>query len=224
MFFRHMGKARRDVTVEACIRKAVASGKDHAVFDDLAFSAAHSYAIDHGALAPERDAASTRFAEGGTTYFVVFIRATRGGTIINAEDERLVTERVQDRDKMEAHLHKSIMNDLEALSREERYDRAERLTVKDIQDEVVKVPSWGLDEVRMRRLISATTDAAIRSGMNETLAVLWLRQQDVLAAVLTSAAQFEIAGFTQSEQVDCACAFTEKLAKAQLKAQARRRA
>ena len=75
----------------------VSAGKDYAVFADLYFEAARSYAVEKGAKAPEQDAASAHILIDGRTYFVVFTRAASGGTAIGVEDADAVRRRVFDK-------------------------------------------------------------------------------------------------------------------------------
>jgi hypothetical protein len=56
--------------------------------------------------------------------------------------------------------------------------------------------------------------------MDRITALHWLARSDVIGAILTAVAQFEIAGFDRPGQISNTCAFVEKLAKAQLKAAA----
>lgn len=90
-------KSRRADTIENCVKKMVSVSKDYAVFSDLHFDAARSYAIEKGAKAPEPNAASLRMLVDGTIYFVVFTKATSGGTIISVEEADAVKRRIFDK-------------------------------------------------------------------------------------------------------------------------------
>ena len=86
-------KSRRSEAVESRIKQLISTGKDHAVFEDLYFEAAHSYAVDRGAKAPEKNAASTHVVVDGCNYFVVFSRSVSGGTTIGIEEADAVRKR-----------------------------------------------------------------------------------------------------------------------------------
>jgi|GEM_PF-3309385 len=101
-------KSRRSDAIESRVKKMVSAGKDYAVFADLHFEAARSYAIAKGAKAPEPNAVSAHILIDGCTYFVVFTRATSGGTIIGVEDATIVRDRVLDRSKMEDFLEEKL--------------------------------------------------------------------------------------------------------------------
>ncbi|WP_326894471.1 hypothetical protein U8P73_35900 (plasmid) [Rhizobium beringeri] len=79
-------KSRRDDAVENRVKKMVAAGQNIAVFTDLYFEAARSYAIAKGARAADQDGASATMVIGGRPYFVVFSRAAGGGTAISTTD------------------------------------------------------------------------------------------------------------------------------------------
>ena len=66
----------------------VSAGKDFAVFNELYFEAARSYAVAKGATAADNEAASARMVVGSRTYSVVFVRDLRGGTAISIRDAR----------------------------------------------------------------------------------------------------------------------------------------
>ena len=99
-------KSRRNDAVEIRIKKMVAAGKGSASFSDLYFEAARSYAIEKGAKAPEPNAASAHILIDGTKYFVVFSRASSGGTMISVEESDAVRRRIFDK-PMEDLLKKS---------------------------------------------------------------------------------------------------------------------
>jgi hypothetical protein len=89
-------KSRRDDAVEDRVKRMISAGKDYAVFSDLYFEAARSYAIAKGANAPEQDAASARVIVNGRSYFVVFVRAAGGGgTAISVKDSRTVERELE---------------------------------------------------------------------------------------------------------------------------------
>jgi tetratricopeptide (TPR) repeat protein len=96
IYFVASHKSRRRQAVESRVKKMVSSGKESAVFADLFFESARSYAIENGANAPEKNAASTQIIVDGRSYFVVFSRATTGGTAITVEDAATVKRRVFD--------------------------------------------------------------------------------------------------------------------------------
>ena len=86
--------SRRNDAVESRVKKMVSAGKGSAAFSDLYFEAARSYAIEKGAKAPEPNAASAHILVDGRNYFVVFSRATSGGTMISVEESDAVRRRV----------------------------------------------------------------------------------------------------------------------------------
>lgn len=90
-------KSRRSDAVENRVKKMVSAGKDYAVFADLYFEAARSYAVEKGAKAPEQNVASAHIVVDGRTYFVVFTRAASGGTAIGVEDADAVRRRIFDK-------------------------------------------------------------------------------------------------------------------------------
>ncbi len=89
-------KSRRNDAIESHVKKMVSAGKDHAVFADLFFEAARSYAIAKGAKAADENAASAHIVVDGRTYFVVFTRAASGGTIFGVEEADSVRQRIFD--------------------------------------------------------------------------------------------------------------------------------
>jgi hypothetical protein len=84
----------------------VSAGRGSASFSDLYFEAARSYAIEKGARAPEHNAASAHILVDGHKYFVVFSRASSGGTVISVEESDAVRRRIFDK-PMEDLLKKS---------------------------------------------------------------------------------------------------------------------
>ena len=110
-------KSRRDDAVESRIKKMVSAGIENAVFSDLYFDAARSYAIEKGAQSPEQNAASATIIVNGRSYFVVFMRDSDGGTTISVRDDRAV-EREVERDlqeRLETHGTKRIIADVDSL-------------------------------------------------------------------------------------------------------------
>jgi hypothetical protein len=89
-------KSRRSDAIESRVKKMVSAGKDYAVFADLYFEAARSYAIAKGAKAADENAASAHIVVDGRTYFVVFTRAASGGTIFGVEEADSVRQRIFD--------------------------------------------------------------------------------------------------------------------------------
>lgn len=62
------------------------AGTSYAAFEDVYFEAARSYAIDNGASQPEHEAAGATIQISGRSYFVVFSRSVKGGTLINVKE------------------------------------------------------------------------------------------------------------------------------------------
>ena len=89
-------KSRRSDAIESRVKKMVLAGKDYAVFADLYFEAARSYAVEKGAKAADENAASAHIVVDGRTYFVVFSRAASGGTIFGVEEADSVRQRIFD--------------------------------------------------------------------------------------------------------------------------------
>lgn len=89
-------KSRRSDAIESRVKKMVSVGQDYAVFADLYFEAARSYAIAKGAKAADENAASAHIVVDGRTYFVVFTRAASGGTIFGVEEADSVRRRIFD--------------------------------------------------------------------------------------------------------------------------------
>jgi len=89
-------RSRRNDAVESRVSKMVSAGKNYAIFSDLYFEAAKSYAIEKGAKAADQMSASARILVDGRTYFVVFTKAANGGTMISVEDVEAVKRRVFD--------------------------------------------------------------------------------------------------------------------------------
>ncbi|KAB2784578.1 hypothetical protein F9K97_16515 [Brucella anthropi] len=71
IYFYASRKSRRDEAVETRVKKMVSAGKDYAVFSDLYFEAARSYAIAKGAQAADHEAASATVLVDSTPYFAV---------------------------------------------------------------------------------------------------------------------------------------------------------
>lgn len=84
MFF---AKARRKNAIEERVKRMILSRVDCAEFNDLYFEAARKFAIETGAQNPDRDAASTYLQVGGRLYFVIFTRASDGGTFMHLREE-----------------------------------------------------------------------------------------------------------------------------------------
>jgi len=89
-------KSRRSDAIESRVKKMVSAGKDYAVFADLYFEAARSYAVEKGAKASDENSASAHIVVDGRTYFVVFTRAASGGTIFGVEEADSVRKRIFD--------------------------------------------------------------------------------------------------------------------------------
>jgi len=106
-FLKKLSANRRNEAIEGRIKKMVSSGKDYAVFDELYFEAARTYAIEKGAKAADSTSASASVLVGGTTYRVMFVRATSGGTIFGVEDAQDVKDRVLDPSKWKEFLDKN---------------------------------------------------------------------------------------------------------------------
>lgn len=94
-------KSRRNDAIEGRVKKMVSNGKNHAVFNDLYFEAARTYAIEKGAKAADSTSASAHILVGGKTYFVVFSKAAGGGTAFRVEDAQAARDRVFNRSKIE---------------------------------------------------------------------------------------------------------------------------
>ena len=193
----------------------------YAVFDDIYFEAARSYAIDNGAKAADATSASARVDIGGKTYSVVFSKSVAGGTVFGVEDAKVVRERLLDSAKMKAHYEGQLDSALAAFSTANRYAQAERHSVKDIENCVVKHPTWVGDNGSVEEMFEVALQAALKGGMIESLALQWLGQKDLSDALITSAAHFEKAEMSRAEQFESIGKFTEKLAKAQIRAQVR---
>jgi len=109
-------KSRRSDAIESRVKKMVSAGKDYAVFADLYFEAARSYAVEKGAKAPERNAASAHIIVDGRTYFVVFTRAASGGTAIGVEDAEAVRDRIFDRSKIVDFVESSLQKETQEFA------------------------------------------------------------------------------------------------------------
>lgn len=94
VWFFASARTRRDDAVERRVERMVVGRQNLATFSDLYFEAARAYAISKGARAPEHDAASATMLVGGTTYFVVFMRDSGGGTTISVEDAAAVEREI----------------------------------------------------------------------------------------------------------------------------------
>ena len=70
-------------------------------------------------------------------------------------------------------------------------------------------------------MFEVALQAALNGGMSEPLALQWLGQKNLSDAIITSAAHFEKAEFSKTEQIECVGKFTEKMARAQIRAQVR---
>ena len=81
-------KSRRNDAIEGRVKKMVSNGKNHAVFNDLYFEAARTYAIEKGAKAADSTSASAHILVGGKTYFVVFSKAAGGGQHLESRTRR----------------------------------------------------------------------------------------------------------------------------------------
>ena len=110
-------KSRRSEAIESRVRKMVAAGKGYAVFADLYFESARSYAIEKGAKAAEKNAASAHILVDARTYFVVFTRAASGGTMIGVEDAETVRNNIFDRSKIEAFLNDDLRDESQTTAR-----------------------------------------------------------------------------------------------------------
>lgn len=215
------GVPKTTALIEGHIKMMVAQTRDFAVFDDIKFESAYRYAIGRGAKAATKREASTTIEIEGKSYFVVFTKSVGGGTIIGVEDSKVVQDRLLNPAKMKAHCEKQVDSAISEFRAATRYDQAVRLIVKDIQNCVVIHPTWVSEEDTVKKMFEVTLQAALRGGMSKPLALQWLGQKDLSDAILTSAAHFESAEFSKTEQIECVGKFTEKLAKAQMRAQLR---
>lgn len=212
---------RCDGIIEGHIKKMVSEAEEYAIFNNIYFESARSYAVNRGAKAADATSASTRVEIDGKSYFVVFSKSSGGGTVFSVEDAQVVRDRLLNPEKMKAHYEGKINSAFAAFGAENRYDQAERLIVNDIQNGLVKHPTWVSDKVTLDKMFEAALHSALRVGMSEPLALQWLGQKDFSDAIITSAAHFEKVEFGIAEQIECVGKLTEKLAKVQIRAQMR---
>ena len=152
----------------------------------------------------------------------MFSKSAGDGTVFGVEDVRAVQDRLLNPAKMKAHYEGQLDSAFAAFGAANKYDQAERLIAKDIENCVVKHPTWVNERDTIERMFEVALQAALKGGMSEPLALQWFGQKDLSDAVITCAAHFEKAGFSQTEQIECVGKFVEKLSNAQIKAQARR--
>lgn len=96
------------------------------------------------------------------------------------------------------------------------YLGAEQQATDAIQQDHRLTPSWvGKPQIR-KTLDSEVLKAVIEAGMTAPQGNEWLAREDVTAAMLTTAACFEKADFSKSEQIVGTCDFLKRLAGAQL--------
>ena len=212
-FVRRKIEEARGEGIEGRVAAMLVRGQDFAVFDDVAYEAARSYAVAKGAKAADAQSASARVVVGGETYFVVFCPALRGGTSFGIERAKEVRDRVLDRPAMERHVASGLRAAADGLKQAE----AERSIARDIQQGVVRQPSWGDDRQAVADLLEAVFEAVQGAGMSPEIAGRWLQHKDVSDCVSTSAAQFEMAGFDRPGQIACAARFAARLAGAQIR-------
>jgi hypothetical protein len=219
--------AKRNEVIEANIVAMLIEGTEYSVWQHVPFDTARAYAKDKGAKATDSQSASTRFELGDECYFVVFTRSAGRGTVVSIEDAAKVDERMLDPLKRSAHIDQ-VKADVEKAFSEfgdaTRYEATERLIFKDIQEGIFKKPKWAQDENSFENLINAAYDSAMNAGMDMLLATQWMMQKDLGNAIVNSAARFEDAGYSRDDQIANTCRVVEKLAKAQLRAEQRRRA
>ena len=79
-------ESRRNRAIETRVQRMVLAGQDFAVFNELYFEAAPSYAIAKGSTVSDHEGASARMIVGHRTYSVAFVRDPRGGTAISIRD------------------------------------------------------------------------------------------------------------------------------------------
>jgi|Cruoilmetagenom7_1024161.scaffolds.fasta_scaffold00298_18 hypothetical protein len=212
---------RRNEIIEGRIKEMVYRAEGYAVFSDIYFESARGYAVDRGAKAADATSASTRVEIDGKSYSVVFSKSAGGGTVFGIEDAHVVRDRLLNPAKMRAHYEGQMDRAFAEFGAANRYDQAERLIAKDIENSVVKHPTWVSDKGSIEKMFETALQAALKGGMSEPLALQWLGQKDLSDAIITSAAHFEKVEFSKAEQIECVGQFTEKLAKAQIKAQMR---
>lgn len=212
---------RRNGIIEGRIKEMVSRAEGYAVFDDIYFESARGYAVDRGAKAADATSASARVEIDGKSYSVVFSKSAGGGTVFGVEDAQVVRDRLLNPAKMKAHHEGQLDSTLAAFGAANRYDQAERLIAKDIENCVVKHPTWVGEKDTIEKMFEVALQAALKGGMSESLALQWLGQKDLSDAIITSAAHFEKVEFSKAEQIECVSKFIEKLAKAQIRAQVR---
>lgn len=78
--------SRRDTAIENRVRRMISAGENFAVFEDLYFEAAKSYAVAKGSSSDDNESASTKAVIDGEVYMLYFSRAVGGGTSILVED------------------------------------------------------------------------------------------------------------------------------------------
>lgn len=215
------GTPKTSSLIEGHIKDMVARAEDFAVFDDIKFESARGFAIGRGAKAATKTAASTTTEIDGRSYFVVFSQSAGGGTAIAVEDAKVVQDMLLNPAKMKAHCEEQVDSALAEFRAANRYDQAVRLIANDIENCVVMHPTWVSEKDTINKMFEVTLQAALRGGMSKPLALQWLGQKDLSDAIITSAAHFEKVEFSKAEQIECVGKFTEKLAKAQIRAQLR---
>lgn len=211
-------KSRRVDAVESRIKKLVLANKEFAVFKDLYFEAARSYAIAKGAQSPEKDAASATVVIDSRVYFVTFMRDPSGGTAISARDKRAV-EREFESDlqgmlsKVETYPNggdstfKGGVTPSEFVDSFFEYVYSIKKTKFDSESEK---PSWVREVEKVKELSAYIMAESTRHGVAPSYAAAMLLQAEFVSVILACIAAAESQGFDLEFQKDTGAAIISR--------------
>lgn len=202
-------KSRRDNAVEERVKKIVMAKRECAVFGDLHFEAARSYAIAKGAQSPEKDAASATVIVDGRSYSVTFIREVSGGTEIYVRDSRSVSIEIE-RDLQER------LGNHRGFDRENSGTNVDNNPSKFVDsyfslidsigeirfDKGSKKPSWVHDKEKVNEFTSYLLKDSARLGIAETYTIGSSLQEEFLNLIFACVAAADSQGFSFEFQKD----------------------
>lgn len=198
-------KSRRDDAVEDRVKRMISAGREYAVFSDLYFDAARSYAMAKGAKAPEQDAASATIIVNSRSYFVTFMKDSGGGTVISARDKCAVENEIEKdlQERLESYEtnKKSKNKDCNygnggSPSRFVNMYFASMNSISDVEfDKICERPLWVHSKESLDEFTSHLFEESLRLGIAEAYVITIASKKDFLNLIFACSAAAESQGF-----------------------------
>ncbi len=215
-------KSRRDEAVERRIKAMVSSGERHAIFSELYFEGAHSYAIAKGAQAPEQNAASAHILVNGEQYFATFVRTNTGGTEIFLNLSSSVRNRVTahiaaDTSQVES-TSRSLRDEMDCLVEElmgikspEGFVDEYFCSINDLGFSNIDVrPTWFESKGELSGFIFGVAIKSFQADIADAYTVLMLKEDGFRKLLFSCVAAAESGNFDVAFQEGVAAAFIKR--------------